>query len=160
MANFPGGSRTLFWLLILLVLFLGLLSAANFWLLLESREVGEIAEEETEQANVEPQDPIFVTVGPMTVNLESDQYGQRLLYTGLSLRVADEETREQLTTHMPEIHSRLLVLLSSYSASELTAPDGKEELAEEILGLFDEPLAAGWSPPSVEAVFFTDFIVE
>ncbi|MEX1198427.1 MAG: flagellar basal body-associated protein FliL [Pseudohongiellaceae bacterium] len=160
MANFPSASRTLIWLVALLIVVLSLLSVANLYLLLDSRDAEETADEAAEETEVQRQNPIFVNVGPMTVNLGADEYGQRLLYAGLSLRVADEETQEQLTTHMPEIHSRLLILLSSHSASELTAPDGKEELASDILALFDEPLAPTWPPPSVEAVFFTDFIVQ
>jgi len=103
--------------------------------------------------------PIFVTIQPFTVNLQSD-YGDRLLYVGLSLRVDDEKTSELLTQHMPEVRSRLLMLLSGKSAEELIKPEGKVQLKQQILGLFDKPITTPQPTLSIDDVLFSDFIVQ
>src|SRR5690606_10330608 len=105
-------------------------------------------------------EPIFVPVGSMTVNLQDDSFGQRLLYTGFSLKVNDNSTRDILLTHMPEVRSRLLLLLSQKSADALTAAGGKEVLVQEITALLAEPLAPGLPPVALSSVLFTDFIVQ
>lgn len=104
--------------------------------------------------------PMFVTIGPLTVNLQNDDFGNRLLYIGLSLRVLDEETQEMLQTHMPDIKSRLLVLLSSKSASELNTQEGKEDLREQIMALVSQPLGENMPQPAIHSVLYTDFIVQ
>jgi len=156
MANFPGESRGAYWALGILILLLTLLSSANLYLLIQNGNgAGEVAETPRD-----PMAPVFVKVGPMTVNLGGDAYANRLLYAGLALRVENEETGEMLRVHMPELHSRLLLLLSAQSAEELTAPGGKEALAERIQALFQQPLAEGLPLPAVSGVLFTDFIVQ
>lgn len=160
MANEAGNSNKLMWILGFFMLILCGLTAVNVILLLDNRSQQSGAEEVTSEEKIEPIMPIFVSVGPMTVNLQNDGYGKRLLYAGLSLRVRDEATQEQLTTHMPEVHSRLLVLLSDQRAEDMEKASGKEQLATQILTLFEQPLAEGWPQPLVDAVFFTDFIVQ
>lgn len=155
MANDLGNSRKLVWFMGLFMVIVSALTTVNLVLLLDSRE-SRIEPEEEKQVTA----PIFVQVGPMTVNLRSDAYGHRYLYAGLSLRVRDDDSREQILTHMPEVHSRLLLLLSSHSASSLEQPDGKKNLATEVVALFDTPLAKGWPRPRVDAALFTDFIVQ
>lgn len=156
MANDPGNSRKLIWFMGLFMVIVGALTTVNLILLLDSRQNEQGAEEEEQQVAM----PIFVQVGPMTVNLRSDAYGHRYLYAGLSLRVRDDESREQILAHMPEVHSRLLLLLSSQAAADLEKPDGKQKLAADVVALFDTPLAKGWPRPRVDAALFTDFIVQ
>jgi flagellar FliL protein len=139
---------------------------ANVYMLMQDRSA---KTEETEQpadlsnpaaAYDATRIPIFVAVGPLTVNLQSDSYGQRLLYIGLSLQVPDMATRELLTQHMPEVQSRLLMLLSGQNADLLIPASGKEKLTQEIIAQFQQPLAQTTSPIAISAVLFTNFIVQ
>jgi flagellar FliL protein len=75
--------------------------------------------------------PIFVAVEAFTVNLQAEG-GEHLLQTAFSLKVADARVEQALKLHMPEIRSRLLLLLSSKRASELISVSGKEQLAGQI----------------------------
>lgn len=152
-------SRASFWVITSLVLLLILLSGANLWLLWQGGQSG-APTPFTPRAALPASEPIFVPVGSMTVNLQDDSFGQRLLYTGFSLKVNDNATREILLTHMPEVRSRLLLLLSQKSADQLTAAGGKETLVEEITALLAEPLAQGLPPVVLNSVLFTDFIVQ
>lgn len=148
-------TRLLQWLLLAVVVAVGI---ANLYLLLQSRD-------QTGEATGAPlrnmsSEPIFVNVGPLTVNLQSDAYGQRLLYIGLTLQVANIESRDMLARHMPEVQSRLLMLLSGQNAEELIPAEGKQKLADAILATFGKPLAQAQATPDITAVLFTNFIVQ
>ena len=109
----------------------------------------------------EPVPPRFVTVSPFTVNIQGgDYYEHRLLYTGLTIEVGDEQTQELLEQNMPQLRSRLLMLLSSKKATELTTPQGKQVLTQDILALFNEPFVDNQPSLAVNDVFYTDFIVQ
>src|SRR5690606_33200343 len=55
--------------------------------------------------------PIFVAVDPFTVSLNGRDY-ERVLHVGLTLKAADERTRERIVQYQPVVRSRLLMLLS------------------------------------------------
>lgn len=136
-----------------------ILSAANLYVLLSSDRAAS-GDSESEQTHAPMVDPIFVRIGPLTVNLRSDRYGERLLYTTLSLRVENDNTREMIKKFMPEVQSRLLVLLSSYTAEQLTTPEGKQEVSRAILEALQVPLVESQPRLAISAVLFTDFIVQ
>lgn len=136
-----------------------ILSAANLYVLLSSDRAG-AADNEVEQTHAPMVDPIFVKIGPLTVNLRSDRYGERLLYTTLSLRVENDSTEEIIKKFMPEVQSRLLVLLSAYTAEQLTTPEGKQEVSRAILEALQVPLVEAQPRLAISAVLFTDFIVQ
>lgn len=141
----------------LLIVLLAVASSVAVYFFLDARsgDTATVADE----APSEPPVPIFVTIQPFTVNLQSD-YGDRLLYVGLSLRVSDEDTSAFLTQHMPEVRSRLLMLLSGKSAEELIKPEGKVQLKQQILDLFAEPITTPEPTLSIDDVLFSDFIVQ
>ena len=152
-----GTSRKPWWLLGIILIVLSMASSAGVYFLLDSKSE---ASTETAEEPVKPEPPIFVTVSPFTVNLQSDQYEQRLLYIGLSFKVGDETTREMLEQNMPQLRSRLLLLFSSQHAEGLTTPEGKQALSQQILALFDEPFSDPQPELVVNDVLYTDFIVQ
>lgn len=156
-----SNSKLTNWLLIVVILLLTVSTSATLYMLSQIQQdqnPGSEEEEVVEREDLPP--PMFVTIGPLTVNLQNDDLGNRLLYIGLSLRVLDEESQELLQTHMPDIKSRLLVLLSSQSASELTTQEGKEALRESIMALVSQPLDDHLPQPAIHSVLYTDFIVQ
>jgi len=153
----PRKRRTLM-LVGLLIVLLAVTSSVAVYFYLDARSPGENTDVVDDEP-VEPPVPIFVTIKPFTVNLQSD-YGDRLLYVGLSLRVDDEQTRTFLDQHMPEVRSRLLMLLSGKSAEELIKPEGKTRIKQQILALFDEAITTPQPTLSIDDVLFSDFIVQ
>ncbi|GAA5178716.1 flagellar basal body-associated protein FliL [Modicisalibacter zincidurans] len=148
------------WLAGLLIILLSVAGSVGVYLLLDSRSVA--SEDEVTQAAppAEAEPPIFVSVQPFTVNIQSDDYSQRLLYIGLSLKVGDEQSSELVKMHMPQVRSRLLMLLSSQNADDLITPQGKEKLSRQILALFDQPFSEPQPTLVVDDVLYTDFIVQ
>jgi flagellar FliL protein len=108
------------------------------------------------------------------VNLQPDNGGEQFLQAVVSLRVPDEKKGEELKAYMPQIRHEILSLASAKKASEITTPDGREGLADDIKDTVNEVL--GYEPPKrskrkkkddevdedapVMAVYFTQFIVQ
>ncbi|BBI58865.1 hypothetical protein HSBAA_01710 [Vreelandella sulfidaeris] len=78
----------------------------------------------------------------------------------MTLRVGNEESKVILEEHMPQVRSRLLMLLSGKQADELTSSEGKQQLAQEIVNRLNVPLAENQPPLDLREVLFTEFIVQ
>lgn len=103
--------------------------------------------------------PIFVKVAPFTVNLNSER-SSRLLYTGISLRVGDKATADFINEYMPQLRSKLLVMIADKKVEDLATPEGKSALKANILALFDQPFADPQPALKVEEILFNEFIVQ
>ncbi len=158
MAKSTGGSSKLLWLMIILVLLSTAAAGVAIYLVMNDRDGSVQGNLQGQQ--LQRQAPIFVKIDPFTVNLADDNFGSRLLYLGLSLKVGDKETQDILQEHMPQVRSRLLMLLSGKQAAELTSPDGKRRLGEEITAVISDPLTQPQPPLDIRDVLFTEFIVQ
>ena len=103
-----------------------------------------------------PAAPIFVELEPFTVNLAADH----VLQTSVSVQVAKAEDADQLKLYQPVVKSRMLMLLSSKSVETLQASQGKEALAAEIGKVLRQPYVKGLTPPAVDGVFLTAFVIQ
>ena len=72
--------------------------------------------------------PVFVSLETFTVNLQPE-HSEQHLQTNLTLKVEDSRTVEEIKLHMPEVRNRILLLLSSKTASQLMTVEGKRKLA-------------------------------
>ncbi|AXE93890.1 flagellar basal body-associated protein FliL [Paraburkholderia sp. 22099] len=104
--------------------------------------------------------PIFFPLESMTVNLQSDDGQQHFLRIGLTLKLTDAKTQQELTEHMPEVRSRLLLALSNKHPDELAPLEGKHALAAELKTLVEQPTDKGAAPMHVQDVLFTEFVVQ
>ncbi|MBV8634625.1 MAG: flagellar basal body-associated protein FliL [Burkholderiaceae bacterium] len=105
--------------------------------------------------------PVFVTLEPFTVNLQPGENGtDQFLQVALTLQVPNAEQEEKVKNFMPQVRSRLLLLLSSKKASELTSVDGKKKLSDDIIATVNQPFAEKGEPQEVSAVFFTSFVIQ
>ncbi|RUR29187.1 flagellar basal body-associated protein FliL [Vreelandella nanhaiensis] len=151
-----GGSKKLLWIMIVLVLLSSAGAAAAIYMVLDQRD----GAEGEPQKPLERETPVFTRIDPFTVNLADDRHGSRLLYTGITLRVGNEESKAIIEEHMPQVRSRLLILLSGKQASELTSTEGKELLAQSIISRLSVPLTENQPPLDLREVLFTEFIVQ
>jgi flagellar FliL protein len=103
--------------------------------------------------------PLFLPLENFTVNLQGET-GDQYLQVGLTLKLDDQAQIDLLKLHMPEVRSRLLMLLSSKKGSEILTPEGKKKLADEIIAQVRQPLTVNSAPQGVSAVFFTSFVVQ
>jgi flagellar protein FliL len=107
-----------------------------------------------------PPTPLFFPLESMTVNLQSDDGQQHFLRIGLTLKLTDPKTQQELTDHMPELRSRILLALSNHHPDDLAPLDGKRALATELQTLIEQPTDKGAPPVHVEDVLFTEFVVQ
>src|SRR5476649_2603508 len=109
---------------------------------------------------IPPAPPIFLALDTFTVNLQNaDNNPDRVLYIGLTLRLPDEKNRAVLNEYLPEVRSRLLLLLSRQKTSDLVSETGKQQLVQEIKQVLDVPLVKGQPPQVINDVLFTAFIL-
>jgi flagellar FliL protein len=139
--------------------------------------------EKTKKAKKEHPDapPVFVKLEPFTVKLQTEQADAYLQATP-ELRVLDAAVSERVKQYTPEIRHKVLLIMSGKKGSELSTPQGVQQLSNEIrtaINLIidgpkvpvktkakEEPVA----PPvlqdkadaddSVQAVLFTSFIIQ
>jgi len=104
--------------------------------------------------------PVFVTLEPFTVNLQQDDAGPQYLQVGLALKATDESLIEATKLHMPEIRNRVLLLLSSKKASEITSLEGKKTLSADLTREIVQPLAGTGAAKALDSVLFTSFVIQ
>lgn len=141
--------RLLKWMLALLLL---TASGAAAWYFMEGQGQGKAEA-------VQPKPPVFVMLEPFTVNLQPEE-GDQYLQVGLVFKVSDSAAGEAIKLHMPEIRNRILLLLSSKHASELSTVDGKQKLSAEIMAEARRPLAPQPANLGIVNVFFTAFVIQ
>jgi flagellar FliL protein len=106
-----------------------------------------------------PEKPIFIALEPLTVNLQSDGRA-RFLHVGVALKVHDEKAKGQIMEFMPELRSRLLMLLANRTPDSLMSPDDKTRLADEIRTELNRPLGDDLQPQGIAGVSFNTFVVQ
>ncbi len=103
--------------------------------------------------------PVFLTLETFTVNLQADP-DEKFLQLDVSLQMASPEAAEAIKVQMPAVRSRLLLLLTSKNAAEISTVEGKQQLSDEIIAEVKKPFAPGAKPQEVLGVFFTSFVIQ
>lgn len=145
---------------VILVLALGIGAAAWWWFFLGGAGVNTPAQAAVGTSTGSSAKPMYYNLDPFTVNLKSNEFGDRLLYVGITLEVSDDATRRHVQEYLPQVRNRLLMVLSGQEAGSLISREGKQKLAGLIRGSLNEPLADGRGRLHVEDVLFTQFIVQ
>ena len=108
---------------------------------------------------------VFLPLDSFTVNLQSEN-GDKYLQTSITLQLKNEEQINYYKANMPQLRSRVILLLSSKSSDELLTNDGKLKLIDEIIKKVELPYNKGeLSPEEVEehkvlGVDFTSFMIQ
>jgi flagellar FliL protein len=155
-ADPPAKSNKMLFILlgaVLLVLLAGGGAAAYFLM-------GSKAEhsEQPKQAPAKP--PVFMTLEPFTVNLASDDGSQQFLQVGMTLQVADQAQSDLIKLYLPQVRSRVLMLLSSKKAAQILTIDGKKQLSTDVAEQIKDTFDGKSSKADVSDVFFTSFVIQ
>ena len=121
-------SKKMLLIIISSVLILGIAGGAG-WYFTKGDKHAEKSEKKISKSSLEPK---FISLEPFTVNLQREVADQ-FLQIGITLKILQPELEERIKKNLPEIRSRLLVLLSGKFPSELTNSNGKKKLANEII---------------------------
>lgn len=156
-----GGTLKLIIIAMVVLMLLIVMAGAAYYFLVLKAAPRAAATPQQQQAQVvdNSQPPVYFALDPFTVNLQSDD-GERYLHIGLTLQLSDPKASDTLKEHMPEIRSRILLLLSNKHPSDLATPEGKTALISEIKAQIEEPFSPGGPRNQVNDVLFTDFVVQ
>lgn len=154
----PGAAKSSKKLMIFAIVGAAVLAGggAGAWFFM-SKGSGEHAAQSAAPAVPEP--PVFMPPETFTVNLQPDGEEQ-YLQVGLVVQVKDQAASDKMKQYMPQVRSRLLMLLSSKKAADIMSMEGKNALSNEIIAELKQPFAAGEKPLEVTSVHFTDFIIQ
>lgn len=152
-------SKKMLFIIIGAVLVLASGGAGAWFFLHGGGEKDENGNEKTAEKAKHSAPPVFALLEPFVVNLQPEE-GERYLQVAMTLQVKNDEQAELLKLHMPEVRSRLLLLLSSKKGSEISTSDGKKALSEEIVAQVKVPFGGRHEPQEVTSVFFTSFVIQ
>ena len=131
------------------------LGAGAAWYFMNSSPAGASAAPKVAQG--EP--PEYVPIEAFTVNLQPEN-GEQYLQVQFTLQVAGLQQVELIKANMPKVRSRVLLLLSGKTASEISTVEGKRQLATEIGAALKQPFLDKGEPQQVTDVLFTSFIIQ
>jgi flagellar FliL protein len=109
--------------------------------------------------------PVFLALENFIVNLQTEG-GDKYLQTGITLQVRNEEQLAYYKANMPQLRSRVLLLLSNKSADELLTNEGKLKLEDELIKQIqmpynnDEPTPKEAEERRIMGVYFTSFMIQ
>jgi flagellar FliL protein len=149
----PASKKKLIIIIAAVVLAVGGGGAAWFFTQQKSHAKEEVKKEEPAKA------PVFLALDTFTVNLQPDP-DEKFLQVDISLQVASPEVAEAIKLHMPSVKNRLLLLLTSKSAAEISTLEGKQDLSKEIIDEVSKPFPPDTKPQEILDVFFTSFVVQ
>ena len=155
----PGPMKRII-LIVLIALIAAGAAAGGTWFFMAHREAAPAPAQAAAAAPAAQAVPVFFPLEPMTVNLQSDDGQQHYLRIGLTLKLNDPKVQQQLTDHMPEVRSRVLLALSNKHPDDLAPLEGKRALATELRTLIEQPNDKGAAPISIDDVLFTEFVVQ
>lgn len=90
--------------------------------------------------------PAYLPLENMVVNL-ADPGGERVAQVGITLEVTDAHASDTVKAYLPTIRSGILMLISQRTAEELLKPEGKQQLAKDILREATRPFGGGDEEP-------------
>ncbi|MFP1721803.1 flagellar basal body-associated protein FliL [Lonsdalea quercina] len=150
-----GRKRSVLLILLIVIALVATCAAGTGWWFFYHKNA-----EPTVAKEVPPPEPVFMPLDTFTVNLVNpDNNPDRVLYVGFTLRLPDEETKSRFTRYLPEVRSRLLLLLSRQDSAALANEQGKQKLIDEIKQVLSPPLVQGQPNQVVTDVLFTAFIL-
>jgi len=101
----------------------------------------------------------FINMEPFTVNLATENEDQ-VLQVGLTMKVTSSTTADSMKGHIPEIRSKILLLLSDKKASEINTSEGKQQLRTELLKTIKESITSPRVEQEITEVLFTSFVIQ
>jgi flagellar FliL protein len=158
-AEGKGGSKKKLIIIIAIVLLLliGGGAAAYFMGLFSSDEAEGDATEEVEEV-LKP--AIYQSFdAPLVANFEQ-RTPIKFLQIDIEVMARDQEIIDAFKLHRPMIRNNLLLLMARQDYREISSPEGKEKLRQEITDEINKVMTERGSEQGIEQVFFTKFVMQ
>lgn len=121
---------------------------------------------DNEAATMDPEqvlkvgDPIYQGLDPDFVVAFQNPKTVRFIKLSVEVMARDDDVIEHVKLHMPAIRDKIIMVLSSKDEGSLLEMDGKEQLRTELLGAVQAVLTKNTGAPGIEAVYFTNFVMQ
>ncbi|MGB5180257.1 MAG: flagellar basal body-associated FliL family protein [Gammaproteobacteria bacterium] len=142
------------------VLLLAGIGVGTMLFLKEDPPADELAAEAAAEKLSKAADPIYQGLDPDFVVAFQDPKTVRFLKLSIEVMARDDDVIEAVKLHMPAIRDSIIILLSSKSETSLLDTDGKEQLRKEVLAAVQAVLTENTGSPGVEAVYFTNLVMQ
>lgn len=158
-AEAPKNSKKKLIIILAAVFLLAGSGGAAWYFMHQGSSHGKDAKKEAEKEEAVHVEPAFVKLETFTVNL-SPEDGEKYLQVDITLSASGKEEAASIEEHMPLVRNRVLMVLTSKMASEISSMEGKKALSKEIAAQVNQPFSAGAKPQKVSDVFFTSFVIQ
>ena len=157
----PAGSKNkkIILIAIIAVILLGGGGAAAAFFLSKKPAGKEVAKAE------KPVPPVFLALENFIVNLQTEN-GDKYLQVGITLQVRNDEQLNYYKENMPQLRSRVLLLLASKNAEDLLTSEGKLKLEDDLIKQVQMPYNNEDPTPKeaeerrILGVYFTSFMIQ
>ena len=97
---------------------------------------------------------------PLLINFMDERGKGRFLQISLELLTRDEAVVEAIKTHAPVIRNNLIIIYGDVQYGDVSTRDGKARMLEMALEEINKILVEQTGKGGVEAVFFTNLVVQ
>lgn len=105
-------------------------------------------------------DPVYQGLDPDFIVAFQNPKTVRFIKLSIEVMARDDDVIEAVKAHMPAIRDRVIMLLSSKDEAGLLDAEGKELLRAELLAAVQAVLQENTGVPGVEAIYFTNFVMQ
>jgi flagellar FliL protein len=142
------------------VLLLAGIGVGAMLFLKEDPPAGSEAADEVTENVTRVADPIYQGLDPDFIVAFQNPKTVRFIKLSIEVMTRNDDVIEDVKLHMPAIRDRVIILLSGKSEDSLLETDGKEQLRKEVLAAVQNVLKENTGEPGVEAVYFTNFVMQ
>lgn len=103
--------------------------------------------------------PFIALNPPVIVNIQDGEY-IRHMQVNIEIKLVDKTNADKIMLHLGPLRHELILLLSSQDASSISRPHGKEELRKVALKSVQDVMQELEGDPLIEALYFTNFIIQ
>lgn len=96
---------------------------------------------------------------PIIVNIVDGEY-IRHMQVIVEIKLADPANAQKVDLHKGPIRHELILLLSSQDAATISSAHGKEQLRKDSLEAIQKVLQELEGDPLIDALYFTNFIIQ
>jgi len=149
--------------IIIIVVGVLLLAGIGVGAMLFLKEEPPVEGESVEGAAEKPSEvaePIYQGLDPDFIVAFQNPKTVRFVKLSLEVMARDDDVIEAVKHHMPAIRDRVIILLSSKSETSLLDTGGKEQLRSELLSAVQEVLMENIGDAGIEAIYFTNFVMQ
>ena len=120
---------------------------------------GEDAEEKEHAEEVMKETHYYTFEQPFTVNFETST-GLRFLQVKMEVMTHSADAVAEIVKHMPVVRNKMIFLLGNQKYEDLISREGKEKLQAQVLKDMRTVLEERTGSPSIEEVYFTNFVIQ